>query len=119
MGNVIQFKQTTIESSPRSLIQCHLDAYLLALAEGKVAVEIRKVQIEKDIKVIESVMRSTESPHLREPFLQQLTEIRSQLALATLELTNAKRQLLGAAASTGVRHAKTVWKENISEAQNL
>jgi cob(I)alamin adenosyltransferase len=119
MANVIQFKQTTIESSPRSLIQCHLDAYLLALAESELAVEVGKVQIEKDIKVIESVMRSTESPHLRELFLQQLTEIGAQLALARLELTNVKRQLLVVAASTGVRHPKTAWIERISEAQNL
>lgn len=118
MGNVFQFRQTTVESSPRAPIQCQLDAYLLALAESKLAVEVGKAQIEKDIRVIESAVRSMD-PHLREVFQQQLAEIRSQLVLATFELTNAKRLLLGAAAGIGVRHPKAVWRENSSEAQNF
>ena len=108
MANVFQLRQTTVESSPRSPIQCQLDAYLLALAESKLAVEVGKAQIEKDIGVLESVMWSMD-PHLRELFQQQLAEIKSQLALAELKLTSAKHLLLDASgailmAASGCSH---------------
>ena len=98
MGNVIRFKPTTTEPPARSLVQSHLDEYLLALAE----IEVGKAQIETDIRVVESVMSSTENRNLRETTLQQLTDIKNQLLVASLKLLDAKRGLLGLATSTGM-----------------
>ena len=98
MGNVIQFKQTSADAPVRSLVQSHLDAYLLALAR----IEFGKAQIETDIRVVESIACSIENPNLREITLQQLTDIKNQLLVASLKLLDAKRGLLGPAASTGM-----------------
>ena len=98
MGNVIQLKQTSTEPPARSPVQSHLDAYLLALAE----IEVGKARIETDIRVVESVVCSTENPNLREITLRQLTDIKNQLLVASLKLLDAKRGLLGPAASTGM-----------------
>ena len=98
MGNVIQFKQTSSDAPAKSIVQSHLDAYLLALAR----IEFGKAQIETDIRVVESVVCSTENPNLREITLQQLTDIKNQLSFASLKLLDAERGLLGLAASTGM-----------------
>ena len=98
MGKVIQLKQTSTEPLARSPVQSHLDAYLLALAE----IEVGKAQIETDIRVVESVMSSTENPNLQEITLQQLADIKNQLLVASLKLLDAERGLLGLAASTGM-----------------
>ena len=97
MGNVVRFKQTTAEPPARSQVQYHLDAYLLALAE----IDSGKAQIETDVRVVESLMRSTENPNLREITLQQLADIKDQLLLALLKLLDAKRGLLVLATTTG------------------
>ena len=98
MGKVIQLKQTSTEPPARSPVRSHLDAYLLALAK----IEVGKAQIETDIRVVESVMSSTKNPNLQEIILQQLTDIKNQLLVASLKLLDAERGLLGLAASTSM-----------------
>ena len=98
MGKVIQLKQTSTEPPARSPVQSQLNAFLLTLAE----IEVGKAQIETDIRVVESVMSSTKNLNLQEITLQQLTDIKNQLLLASLKLLDAKRGLLGLAASNGM-----------------
>lgn len=54
------------------------------------------LEIENDLKVIDAVMRSTDSPHLGEQF----GDIAAQVLLLTAKLQEAKSQLL--AVSRGV-----------------
>ena len=94
MGIVIQFKPAAPEQPAGRFIRSdHLDNDLLTLADKLQAIGANKASIDKDLRVIESIMRSTENPELREQLLQQLKAIHDQLLLSSLELLNAKRSL--------------------------
>jgi hypothetical protein len=47
----------------------------LTLAGKLQAIGANKASIDKDLRVIESIMRSTENPELREQLLQQLKAV--------------------------------------------
>jgi hypothetical protein len=107
MDNVVQFKQGATKQPLRSIVQCQLDEYLAALVESEMAIGVGNARIERDIRVIDSVMRSTENPALREHALRQLRAIKAQLLLVSLNLVNAKRQMQGLEASIVMENPKT------------
>ncbi len=80
------------------MIQCHLDAYLLALA----AITGSKTKIANDFKLIDAVMRATDSSHVRQHTHKQLSEITTQALLLSAKLLEAKKDLLTAAANAGI-----------------
>jgi hypothetical protein len=103
MGNVVQLKPIAADASAKSIVQCHTEAYLVTL----VAIGAAKCQIENDIKVIDAVMRSTDSPHIREFTRKQLNDITTQLVWLTAKLHEAKCQLLAIGTSVGVAQSKS------------
>ena len=98
MGNVVQLKQVAAEVSDKPIIRGYIEAYRLALAENQPAISAAQSRIENDLKVIDAVMRSTDSPHLGEQF----GDIAAQVLLLTAKLQEAKTQLL--AVSQSVSH---------------
>ena len=98
MGNVVQLKQVAAEVSDKPIIRCYIEAYRSALAENRPAISAAQSQIENDLKVIDAVMRSTDSPHLREQF----GDIAAQVLLLTAKLHEAKSQLLAVSRSVSI-----------------
>jgi hypothetical protein len=103
MGNVVQLKTVATDASDQSIVRGYLDAYLLALAESQPAIGAAEAQIENDIRIIDSIMRSTKSAHLHEVTLLQLNNIRSQLYSITIKLSDAKSDLMCIADIVGSR----------------
>lgn len=101
LSNVIRFPKAATDPPDTSIVRSQLNAYLLALAESGLTVGVGKDQIERDIRILESIKRSTENPLLREHILNYLTGIKDQLVLASLKLLRAKQELLSLAASNG------------------
>jgi hypothetical protein len=89
MGKVIQFTQVTLARPiERSLRSGQLDDYLLALIIK--AISANESVIERDLQVIKSIARSTETPELRDQLLRQMKAIQDRLLLVALDLLNAK-----------------------------
>lgn len=94
MEIVVLFKPTAPEQTAERFTRSdRLDAHLLTRAEKLQVIGANKASIEKDLRVIESIMRSTENPELRDRLLQQLKAIHDHLLLSSLELLNTQRSL--------------------------
>ena len=95
MGKVIQFQRGATEQPAepvgKSIHSDRFDEYLAALASNAQTLSANKSAIEKDLRVVVSIMRSTENPELRARLLEQMREVHDRLLLASLDLLNAKR----------------------------
>jgi hypothetical protein len=94
MATVVQFRQQVRrQSDERSGPPSHLRDYLSALAEKLHAIESHTSTVEKDLQVVQSIMRSTENPELRERLLDQMKYMHDQLLLVSLSLLSAKQSI--------------------------
>jgi len=101
MGNVVQFKQVA-SNEPARTFQKDFDTYRLTLNKIQPCIAAPQSKIESDIKVIDAFLQKTNSPHLRELTLKQLSEIKTQALLLAASLNEVKSQLLVFGDSVGV-----------------
>jgi len=89
MGTVVQFKARE-QSAKLVSKQLLIDVFLLALAQNTQALETDREFAKKNRKAIESIMRITENPELRERLLRQIESMRRQLLLVSLNLASTR-----------------------------
>ena len=89
MGTVVQFKARE-QSAKLVSKQLLIDVFLLALAQNTQALETDRDFAKKNRKAIESIMRITENPELRERLLRQIESMRRQLLLVSLNLASTR-----------------------------
>jgi hypothetical protein len=89
MGTVVQFKQgisKQADAQPASKIGDHLST----LVENLKAIESCRSVIDKDVQVIQSIVRSTQDRELRAHLLGQLKSMHDQMLQLSLILRSTK-----------------------------
>jgi hypothetical protein len=94
MGTVVKFKQALPKQSDESSgLSGQLRDYLSELAEKLQTIEAYTSAVDENLRVVQSIMRSSENPELRARLLGQLKDMHDQLLLVSLNLLSAKLSL--------------------------
>jgi hypothetical protein len=92
MGIVVQFKHALPKQSDKrsDLSSCE---HLSAIAGQLLMIDAYRSAIDKNLRLVESIMRNTENPELRARLTDQMKCMHDQLLMALRGLLDAKRSV--------------------------